>query len=85
MLGLSFVQILLGGLVAGSRAGFSFNTWPLMDGRFVPSTETLFAVTPWPENFVDNVALVQFNHRIGAYLLLAAAFAYAISVVPFGG
>ncbi|MFD1331186.1 COX15/CtaA family protein, partial [Methylopila musalis] len=77
---LSFVQILLGGLVAGSRAGFTFNTWPLMDGGFAPSTDALFAVTPWWENFVDNVALVQLNHRIGAYVLLAATVVYAVKV-----
>jgi len=39
----------------------------------VPSASTLFAGTPLWENFVDNVALVQFNHRLGAYLLLAFA------------
>ncbi len=74
---LTFLQILLGGLVAGSRAGFTFNTWPLMDGGFSPSRESLFAVTPWWENFVDNVALVQLNHRLAAYALLAAVIAYA--------
>ncbi|GLK81033.1 COX15/CtaA family protein [Methylopila turkensis] len=84
VLGLSFVQILLGGLVAGSRAGFTFNTWPLMDGGLAPSASTLFAVTPWWENFVDNVALVQLNHRIGAYVLLAATIAYAVAVARAG-
>lgn len=84
VLALSFVQILLGGLVAGSKAGFTFNTWPLMDGGFAPSREALFAVTPWWENLVDNVAMVQFNHRIGAYLLLAAVVAYAVSAVGSG-
>ena len=37
LLALIFVQIALGGLVAGSRAGFTFNTWPLMDGALVPA------------------------------------------------
>lgn len=81
LLALTFVQILLGGLVAGSRAGFTFNTWPLMDGGLAPSAATLFAVSPWWENFVDNVALVQLNHRIGGYLLLAAAILYAVAVL----
>ena len=70
---LLFVQVALGGLVAGSKAGFTFNTWPLMDGVLVPPSSQLFAQTPFWENFVDNVALVQFNHRIGAYVLLAVA------------
>ena len=84
VLALSFAQILLGGLVAGSKAGFTFNTWPLMDGGLAPSLDTLFAGTPWWENFVDNAALVQFNHRIGAYLLLAASIAYAVAAVRSG-
>lgn len=70
---LLFVQVALGGLVAGSKAGFTFNTWPLMDGVLVPPGSQLFAQTPFWENFVDNVALVQFNHRIGAYILFAVA------------
>lgn len=74
---LVFAQIALGGLVAGSRAGFTFNSWPLMDGALVPPASILFAGTPFWENFVDNVALVQFNHRLGAYLLLAAALWHA--------
>jgi cytochrome c oxidase assembly protein subunit 15 len=69
------VQIALGGLVAGSKAGLTYNTWPLMDGGFAPGG--LFAVTPWIENFVDNVALVQFNHRLTAYALLALAAFHA--------
>ena len=73
LLALVFAQIALGGLVAGSRAGFTFNTWPLLDGALIPPGSQLFAQTPFWENFVDNVALVQFNHRLGAYLLLAAA------------
>ncbi|MGX5733182.1 COX15/CtaA family protein [Bosea thiooxidans] len=73
LLVLTFVQIALGGLVAGSKAGFTFNTWPLMDGAVLPPGSLLFAQQPFWENFVDNVALVQFNHRLGAYLLLAIA------------
>ncbi len=80
LLVLIFAQIALGGLVAGSRAGFTFNTWPLMDGALVPSVGTLLAQSPVWENFVDNVALVQFNHRIGAYLLLALALWHAVSL-----
>jgi cytochrome c oxidase assembly protein subunit 15 len=72
-LGLVFLQIALGGLVAGSKAGLTYNTWPLMDGRLVPPLEGLFAVSPWIENFVDNVALVQFNHRMVAYAVVAFA------------
>jgi cytochrome c oxidase assembly protein subunit 15 len=77
---LTFVQIGLGGLVAGSKAGFTFNTWPLMDGALVPGAGLLLAQSPLWENFVDNVALVQFNHRVGAYVLLVVALWHAFAV-----
>ncbi len=80
LLALLFGQIALGGLVAGSRAGFVYNTWPLMDGALVPGAETLFVRPAFWENFVDNAALVQFNHRLGAYLLLALALWHMVSL-----
>ena len=71
-------QIFLGGLVAGSHAGLVYNTWPSMDGDLVPPLHSLFSVVPWIENFVDNYALVQFDHRLTAYLVLLVAFAHAL-------
>lgn len=79
MLAAIFFQIALGGLVAGLDAGLAFNTWPLMDGGLAPGLATLFAQQPWVQNFAGNVALVQFNHRIGAYLLLGLALWHAVS------
>jgi cytochrome c oxidase assembly protein subunit 15 len=70
---LLLVQVALGALVAGSKSGLTYNTWPLMDGALIPGADVLFVVKPWIENFVDNPALVQFNHRLTAYLLLALA------------
>jgi cytochrome c oxidase assembly protein subunit 15 len=72
------VQIGLGALVAGLRAGLVYNEWPLMDGRLVPPLDQLFNLTPWVANFLDNVTLVQFQHRITAYLLLALALFHAV-------
>jgi heme a synthase len=80
LLALVFAQIALGGLVAGSRAGLTLNTWPLMDGQLIPSREMLWAVTPVWENLVDNPALVQFNHRLGAYILLIASFGHLVHI-----
>lgn len=77
LMGLILVQIALGGLVAGSKAGLTYNTWPLMDGALVPSASALFSVSPWVENFVDNVVLVQFNHRLAAYAIVAFALWHA--------
>jgi len=78
MIGLVLLQIFLGGLVAGLRAGRAFNTWPLMDGHFVPPS--LFALEPWWRNALDNVALVQFQHRIVAYALLVLALIQVLFV-----
>ena len=80
LLALVFLQIGLGGLVAGSKAGHTYNTWPLMDGDLIPPASALFVVRPFIENFVDNVLLVQFNHRIVAYLIVALALWHAASL-----
>jgi heme a synthase len=72
----TFLQIFLGALVAGLRAGRAYNTWPLMDGHFVP--DVLWLLQPWWRNVVDNIAMVQFQHRMVAYTLLALALAQAL-------
>ena len=64
-------------LVAGLRAGLVYNSWPLMDGRFIRRCAHLFNLTPWFANFLENVTLVQFQHRITANLLLALALYHA--------
>jgi len=67
IIGIIIITILSGGFVAGTHAGFAFNTFPLMDGRLVPNG--LFAHTPWWRNFFENVITVQFDHRVMATLL----------------
>jgi cytochrome c oxidase assembly protein subunit 15 len=64
---LVFVQALSGSLVAGIHAGFAYNTFPLMNGRIVPPG--ILSLAPWYRNFADNMATVQFDHRIIAWLL----------------
>ncbi|MDE1987941.1 MAG: COX15/CtaA family protein [Alphaproteobacteria bacterium] len=71
--GLVYIQMLLGALVAGLHAGLIYNTWPSMDGRVFP--EHPFFYAPWWYNFVHNAGLAQFDHRLGAYLVTAAAIA----------
>ncbi|MBA69941.1 MAG: heme A synthase [Rhizobiales bacterium] len=70
------VQIYLGGLVAGLDAGLSYNTWPLMDGAFIPSD--LFAIDPAWRNFFENPKLVQLDHRLFGYLVWIAALAHMV-------
>jgi len=72
---LVFVQLGLGALVAGLRAGLVYNTWPLMDGRWIP--EGTFGLSPWARSIVDDVTTAQFDHRIVAYGVVAYALAQA--------
>jgi cytochrome c oxidase assembly protein subunit 15 len=81
LLALTFVQLYFGALVAGLRAGRVYNTWPAIDGAFIPSTERLLFETPWWRNLFDNTLTVQFEHRMTAYLLLALAVLHAIDAV----
>ena len=64
---LIFVMVPSGGLVTGIRAGLAYNTFPLMNGRFVPPE--IFSLDPWYLNFFSNMATVQFDHRLIAWLL----------------
>lgn len=59
--------VVSGGFVAGIRAGFAYNTFPLMNGHLVPPE--IFMLEPWHLNFFNNMATVQFDHRLGAWLL----------------
>ncbi len=62
-----FLMVLSGGFVAGIRAGLAYNTWPLMGNSFIPPD--IFILTPGWRNFFENMATVQFDHRIIAYVL----------------
>jgi cytochrome c oxidase assembly protein subunit 15 len=71
-----FFQCLLGGLVAGGKAGFVYTDWPLMNGA-------ILAPVDWSKGglaFLHDQALIQFDHRIWAYGLLVAGTAYAVLV-----
>lgn len=73
LLVLAFWQILLGALVAGIDAGRGYIDWPMMNGEFLPSES--FDYNPLWTNFFENPALVQFNHRILGYVLMALGIA----------
>jgi cytochrome c oxidase assembly protein subunit 15 len=73
-----FGMVLSGALVAGIRAGYAYNTWPLMNGQWIPGE--ILLIDPWWDNFVYNMATVQFDHRGIAYLVAAIAVATWLSV-----
>lgn len=69
-----FATILSGALVAGLDAGFAYNTFPTMNGMWIP--EGMLAMTPWHANLAENPVTVQFGHR-----WLAVATAAAVLVL----
>ena len=73
---LIFLQIIAGAFVAGLKAGKAHNTWPLMDGRFIPNG--LDVMTPFWKNLFENVLTVQFNHRMIAYVIAIVVFLHFI-------
>lgn len=76
------IQILLGALVAGLRAGKTFNTWPLMSGNFIP--EGYFKSPAHWQDIFETIAAVQFNHRIMAYIVICAGFVFWFFTRRFG-
>jgi cytochrome c oxidase assembly protein subunit 15 len=74
-------QIYLGALVAGLRAGYVYNTWPLIDGGLIPDTSQLFLAKPLWRNFFENALTVQFDHRMLAYAIWLGAAWHAIDTL----
>jgi heme a synthase len=64
------LTIAAGGFVAGLNAGLVYNTFPLMDGNFVPADYA--QLSPFIRNLFENVAAVQFDHRILAMTTVAS-------------
>ena len=80
--GLVYLMVLAGGLVAGIRAGFAYNTFPSMNGYWVPPE--ILMLDPWYRNFTDNMATVQFDHRLIGWALafLVPWLAWRVHAAP---
>jgi cytochrome c oxidase assembly protein subunit 15 len=75
--GLLVAQIFWGALVAGLNAGFLYNTFPKMQGHWLPPHGAI--LTPFWINLLDNPATVQFIHRVlGTLLVLGTAVAWMV-------
>jgi cytochrome c oxidase assembly protein subunit 15 len=81
LVALTFMQLYLGALVAGLRAGLVYNTWPEIDGALIPSAARLWFDTPWWRNLFENTLTVQFEHRMTAYALFCLALWHAFDAV----
>ena len=76
---LAFATVLSGGFVAGLKAGHAFNTFPLMAGQWIPPG--YLALEPTWRNFFENIATVQFNHRLLAISTFALVLVFVIRVI----
>lgn len=76
------ITIISGGFVAGLKAGKVFNTFPMMGEYWVPPG--LFAIEPWWRNLFDNLATVQFDHRILAITTFILIVVYWIKFPRYG-
>ena len=65
----------------GAGAGRGFNTWPGIDGAWIPSAARLVFEEPWWRNLFDNTLTVQFEHRMTAYALLVLAVLHAMDAI----
>lgn len=74
---LLILQIAFGALVAGLRAGLVYTTYPLMDGQFIP--DGLHLMTPWWLNHLESALTVQFQHRMGALVVVISTLWLAFS------
>ncbi len=74
VLALVFITAISGALVAGLDAGLTYNTFPLMDGDFVP--DGYFQMRPVYLNFFENIAAVQFDHRLLAEITFIAVITF---------
>lgn len=84
VLAVVIVMIASGGFVAGTRAGFTFNTFPLMAGAWVP--DGIWSLDPGWRNLFENVVTIQFVHRVLAVVVAAAVTVYgAVSLRLFRG
>lgn len=72
---LVLLQVAAGGFVAGLDAGMGYNTWPLMDGQWIP--KGLLIMEPYWRNFFENAMTAQFDHRLVAYVVALYAAFYA--------
>ena len=72
------LTIVAGGFVAGTHAGFQYNTFPLMEGRLVPANYD--RLHPFLSNLTENVAAVQFDHRVLATITAISALAAGLVV-----
>lgn len=75
-------MIFSGGLVAGTKAGLAYNTFPLMAGQWIPTG--MYELQPFWLNWFENITTIQFNHRVLAYSLIVIIPLFSLRVMKEG-
>lgn len=83
LLGLIVLTVCFGGMVAGLKAGYIYNTFPKMDGAWLP--ENMWFLDPLWKNFFENPGTVQFFHRILATLTFVSLIVFCQSLRQSSG
>ena len=78
LVGLLFIQIIIGAFMAGLDAGRAFSTWPTYAGAWVPVG--LYDLQPWWINHFENHALVHFQHRTVGYVVAILVVALYVAI-----
>ncbi len=77
IVGLIFLQLLFGALMAGHKAALAAPTWPTINGSWIPGN--MFRYSPAAINFIENKITIHFVHRGLAYLLLGLIFIWTFN------
>jgi cytochrome c oxidase assembly protein subunit 15 len=87
---LLFVQLFLGGILSGAKAGLAYPTWPTMNGEWIPSALSTMPVR-WsgilyydPQAFWEQ-SLIQFVHRCTAYILVVVVIWFFFQLRKLSG
>lgn len=75
---LLLIQVVLGAFVAGTKAGLAYTTWPDMNGNWIPTD--MGQLSPWYRNIFEDIATIQFNHRLMAYVIAVVTLANLLGV-----
>ena len=75
------LQIIYGAFVAGTKAGWTYNTWPQMEGEWLPESMTYMFNKEGGLSLINNLASVQFIHRTLAYVITLIVLYVGISAM----
>ncbi|MBC8172910.1 MAG: COX15/CtaA family protein [Chitinophagales bacterium] len=81
IIGLVLVQIIFGGFMAGTKAGLTYPTYPLMDGKIFPSN--FFVFDSFLANVFENQAAINFIHRSLGAIVTIAVMMYSFRNMKF--